>query len=435
MLLTTPTRTAPDPEAQSDPPSDEELAMQRRLFQSLLTHVFEDYMLSLHSSEDVPGLAWSGRLEEKLHPERTVPDKITNHERFEKSNTLQLLLGTVGQLVALAQDLEMDSDELFKIVTDPEPEVTGHPAQEDEPPSEPKDIPLSKTGSLFLFTARKVAEELYDRPKSTKDITIFPDHAIILKNFVGGASRAAIGLEPESLIDTVLFLGLTAIERNDIGSPSSDDDFAEYLQNTSLLSANTPSPSLRFAAHTLTSTVLHSHPHDLVRLTFIRDTLENCPYANLKASAVSWLKTETLAANATVPAAPDSPPSIFATPVALSTLTPSLFPDLSSAFAATVADAAPLAEDAVLRFRDEAAFYLAALNFYYLLLRARHLWAPLDVRALEEGGAVEKGFVEPLVGLCRRVRARGFEDAEEGMEVALLEGVIASVEEARGGLK
>ena len=430
ILLASTARTAPDPEAHSDPPSNEELAMQRRLFQSLLTHVFEDYMLSLHSSEDVPGLAWSSRLEEKLHPERIVPGKITNHEQFEKSDKLQLLLGTVGQLVALAQDLEIDSDELFKIITDLEPEEAGHPAEEDEPPSAPKDIPLSKTGSLFLFTARKAAEELYSRPKSTKDVAIFPHHAVLLKNFVGGVSRATIGLEPESLIDTILFLGLTAIERNDIGVPASDDEFAEYLQNTSLLSANTPSASLRYGAHVVTSTVLHSHPHDLARLTFIRDTLEHCPYANLKASAVSWLKTETLLANGAPAAfdAPTTPPSIFATPVALSALTPSLFPDLSAAFAADNNAAA------LLRLRDNASFFLAALNFYYLVLRARHLWGPLDVRALAARSAVEAGFVEPLRALCGRVRAAGFEDEHDAVEVALLEGVVADVEVAREAL-
>ena len=338
----------------------------------------------------------------------------------------------------MAQDLEIDSDELFKIITDLEPEVTGHPSEEDEPPSDPKDIPLSKTGSLFLFTARKAAEELYNRQKSTKDIAIFPHHAVLLKNFVGGASRATIGLESESLIDTVLFLGLTAIEHIAIGVPDSDEEFAEYLQNTSLLSANTPSASLRYAAHMLTSTVLHSHPHDLARLTFIRDTLENCPFANLKASAVSWLKAETLAANAAgpAPAADSAPPSIFATPVALSALAPALFPDLSRAFgaAADIDDKDNDEDAALLRFRAEVAFYLAALNFYYLLLRARHLWGPLEVRALAARGDVERGFVEPLRDLCRRVRDAGLQEERDGVDVALLEGVIADVEGAREAL-
>jgi hypothetical protein len=138
-LLATAAKTAPDPEAQTDPPSEEESSMQDRLLQSFVTHIFEDYMLSLHSPEDVPGLAWSSRFEEKVHPERLVPGKTTFHERFEKSDKLQVQLGTVGQLVAIAQDLEIDSDELLQVVIDDQPEGTGHPTEEDEPPSNPKD--------------------------------------------------------------------------------------------------------------------------------------------------------------------------------------------------------------------------------------------------------------------------------------------------------
>lgn len=459
MLLATSAKTAPDPEAQADPPSEEEIAMQRRLLQSLVTHVFEDYMFSLHSPEDVPGLAWSSRLEEKLHPERLVPGKETYHERYEKSDKLQLQLGTVGQLVALAQDLEINSEDLLEIATDDQPEGTGHPEEEDEPPVSPKDVPLSKTGSLFLLTARKAAEELYSRQSSTPSVPIFPTHALLLKTFVGGASRATFGLEPESLIDAILFLGLQAIENDNIGEPSSDEDFAEYLQSTSLLSANTPSPSLRFAAHYLTSTVLRSHPTDIVRLSFIRDTLEHCPYSNLKASAAGWLKGETLDANpppgvsqssTSATSAPpeqksadDSALSIFATPVAISTLCPFLFPDLTSHFSSSE----PLAEP-YLQFREELSFYLASLNFYYLLLIAKHLHNPLDVEGLDEIGDVSSHFVGPLKSWSAKFKAELGEGGKEEltsvvdeesagearMELEILDEVIGRVEEAKSAL-
>lgn len=309
---------------------------------------------------------------------------------------------------------------------------------------------MSKTGSLFLLVARKAAEELYSRPHSTPPIPIFPTHARLLKNFIGGASRTTIGLEPESLIDAIVFLGLIAIESNDVGAPSSDEDFAEYLQNTSLLSANTPSPSLRFVAHYLTSTVLRSHPTDIVRLTFIRDTLEHCPYSNLKASAVSWLKGETLDANpppgstssasptpSQEPLGPDSEtPSIFATPVAVSTLCPSLFPDPTPDFAPE-----PLPE-AYIAFRDSLSFYLASLNFYYLLLIAKHLHDPLDVEGLDEVGDISAHFIAPLKSWSEKFK-EGLEGgelssvvdeegkAEARMEIEILEDVIGRVEEAK----
>jgi len=445
VLLTTTATAAPDPEAQNDPPSADEVIMERRLLQSFLTHVLEDYMLSLHSPEDIPGLAWSIRLQEKLHPERvlTSPVKLPFSERFTNSDKLQAQLDTVGQIVALAQDLEVSSNELLKIILDTNPEATGHPAMEDDPPAETKDIPLSKTGSLFLLAARKAAEELYDQTRSTPDIPIFPCHAAIVKNFVGTTSQATIGLEPEPLIDTILFLGLAAIENNDIGEPPSDVDFAQYLQNTSLISANTPSPSLRFAAHYLTSTVLRSHPTDIVRLSFIRDTLEYCPYSNLKSSAVGWLKGEILEANppsdSTYPPPTSSDgetPSIFATPVALSTLSPFLFPDLTEHFAA------PSLSETYLQFREELGFYLAALNFFYLLLIAKHLHEPLSVKDLHATGDIGGSYIGTLrsmsaklkEGLAKTGELYKLVDGEEGavesrMELEILDHAIVRVEE------
>lgn len=221
-----------------------------------------------------------------------------------------------------------------------------------------------------------------------------------------------------------------------------------------MLSANTPSPSLRFAAHYLTSTVLRSHPTDIVRLSFIRDTLEHCPYSNLKASAVAWLKGETLDANppptalsssSTAPArqsadpSDSSTPSIFATPVAVSTLCPFLFPDPTPDFAPE-----PLPE-AYVAFRDALSFYLASLNFYYLLLIAKHLHDALDVEGLDEAGDISRHFIAPLKEWSARFK-EGLESGElsgvvdeEGrgearMEIEILEEVVGRVEEARGQL-
>jgi hypothetical protein len=68
----------PDPEAQQDTPTADENTLVNRLLQSFLTHVFEDYVLSLSSNGDVPGLAWCSRLMEKFEPKRVVPNKVGN---------------------------------------------------------------------------------------------------------------------------------------------------------------------------------------------------------------------------------------------------------------------------------------------------------------------------------------------------------------------
>ncbi|KAE9963240.1 hypothetical protein BLS_009496 [Venturia inaequalis] len=382
-----------DPEGQAEKPSEEEKDMQKRLLQSFLTHILEDYMLSLPSVEDVPGMAWASRLQEKLNPQRTVPGKQSHVSRFEKDDRLKSRLTTVGSISALAKDLDLDSHEIFATIMDTSPELTGLESNEDDPPMSPKDIPLSKSGALFLLAARKAVETLYDKTSDTPPISIFPEHATVLQNFIGNASQNTSGLEPEALIDTVLFLGLIALENNDVGEPHSDDDFNHYLQNASLLSANTPSPNLRYHAHFITSTVLRSHPHDLVRLSFIKDTLEHCPYENLKASAVGWIKGETMEANPRNPSPTESDDgtSIFATPIALQTLAPFLFPNLSNNQLTQ-----PTLGEGYAQFKANLSFYLASLNFLWLLLVAKHLHDPLDIQSLYQNGGIEGHFLDPV---------------------------------------
>lgn len=461
-------QSAPDPEAQGDTPSIGEDALMQRLLQSFTTHVLEEYMLLLSSDEDVPGLAWGSRLQEKLHPERTIPGRTTYAERFAKDERLRSRTSIVGQIVAIAQDLGLTSDELHRVIVDPAAEASGLPTEEDEPPASAADIPLSKTGSLFLLAARKVSEILYDSHSPTPALPIFPDHASTLHNFIPLDLAGRIGLPPEPLIDTLLTLGLLAIQHNAIGEPSTDEDFTRYLQLTSLLSANTLSPTLRYHAHYLTSTVLRSHPSDVVRLAFIRDTLEHCPYENLKASAVGWTKGETIEANlapsssttttvssssaaaATQATTAESDkaepepeaeqPSIFATPLALSALAAALFPDPTPELLdAPLAAAWPY-------FKLNIGFTLAALNFYYLLLAARQLHERLDVPGLHEGNDLGGSFLWPLRRAVERFRGalgeggevRGME-GEEGVGAALgdlmvLEDGLERVERGVRGL-
>lgn len=432
-------QSEPDPEAQSEAPSREETSLVNRLLQSFLTHILEDYVLSLTSDDDVPGLSWASRLMEKYEPQR-IPNKPNYQkygDRFANDEDLTSRVAILGQVVALTQDLGLEYEELLQTVLDAEIEKRGVPGTEDEPPANAEDIPLSRAGSLFLIAARNVKQELYASAKDNESssIPIFPGHATIISNFIGQLGPQTVGLEPEALLDVILALGLIALEKNNVGEPRDDESFAQYLQTMSLISANTPSPSLRGHAHFLASTILRSHPHDLVRLTFIRDTLEHCPYENLKASAVSWLKGETLEANA--PGAQhddEADTNIFATPVAISTVAPYLWPDLTKQYGgSTEQDLA----DSWMQFRQELGFYVAALNFYYLLLQAGYLHGPLGVRDLKLG----EHYLAPLKSAAARFQAElgqgggelGVDGDEEALEqakadVGLLEKVIEWVE-------
>lgn len=414
LLRTRTNESAPDPEAQSELPNDDEAALVNKLLQSFITHILEDYVLSLTFDEDVPGLSWSSRLMEKYEPHR-IPKKPNYRkyaDRFADDEDLLSRSAILGQIVALTQDLDLKTEDLVRAVLDAQIEKRGLPGTEDDPPASAEDIPLSRAGSLLLLVARSVKHELFASAKDDElsTISIFPEHATILSNFVGALGPQTVGLEPEALLDTILALGLIALEKNNVGEPKDDESFAQYLQTVSLISANTPSPSLRGHAHYLTSTVLRSHPHDLVRLTFIRDTLEHCPYENLKASAVSWLKGETLEANAPhAQSNEDEPVSIFATPVAISTVAPFLWPDLSGHFSPIDTDIA----ESWIQFRQELGFYVAALNFYYLLLQAEHLHETLGIKQLQLAH-----YVDPL----KKAAARFNQELSQGGEKLDLEG-------------
>jgi hypothetical protein len=449
LLRTNTNQSEPDPEAQSDAPSSDETDLVNRLLQSFLTHILEDYVLSLTSDDDVPGLSWSSRLMENYEPAR-IPNKPNYQkyaDRFANEEDLTSRVAILGQILALTQDLGLRYGELLRTVMDVEDEKRGVPGTEDEPPATAADIPLSRTGALFLIAAQNVRQELYGSTMNAKtpSIDIFPEHATMLSNFIGTLGPQTVGMEPEALLDTILAFGLIALEKNIVGEPKDDESFAQYLQTISLISANTPSPSLRGHAHYLTTTVLRSHPHDLVRLTFIRDTLEHCPYENLKASAVSWLKGETLEANAPrafrAPLADDDDEetNIFATPVAISTVAPYLWPDLTRQYSTKDTSL----EDSWMQFRQELGFYVAALNFYYLLLQAKHLHGTLDIKELNNNHNIQSQYLDVLkqaaVRFQKELASGGGALVEDGegleqakADVGLLEKVIEWVE---GGLR
>lgn len=174
-------------------------------------------------------------------------------------------------------------------------------------------------------------------------------------HFIGTGGPQLIGSEEAGVIDAILAIGIWLENTNKfVSGPLEDEDYLQHLQSLSLLSANTPSPSLRYAAHVLTSAILHAHPVDRVRLTFITDTLEHCPYEALKASAVSWLKEEIITAHER------KSENVFASAAALGAAQPYLFPSTSALAEATD-------EELVQELTQSFPFHMAVVNFLYFI--------------------------------------------------------------------
>lgn len=417
----------PEPDTESESVSNDETDMQKRLIQSFVTFIAEDYMLALKSRHDAPGLSWATRLQEKLHPERVIPGRMSMTKMYESQPVLHARLTAAGELLAVSQDLDIRTEELLAAANHAERPSTSRSQVEADHPTSAADVPLSTVGSLLLYTARTVGKSLYTKQSSTLPIAIFNTHQRLLSNFVSSLSSGGttIGSEPEALLDALLALALQAIEANNMGQPSDTDSFNSYLQVMSLISSNCPSPSLRYVAFFITTTILRSNPSDIERLAFIRDTLEHCPFDNLKVAAISWIKGETIeASESKIPAAATAagsssassgPPSateqetsIFATPVAIDSLSPYLFPDLTHDLStASMSDAWAI-------FDQNLQFYLASLNFYFLLLSADRLRQNLNVDGLHVNNDIDGSFLGPLQEAAARFREGAQADGELG---------------------
>ncbi|TVY75997.1 hypothetical protein LSUE1_G004269 [Lachnellula suecica] len=342
--------SAPDPESheEADP---QEAAIQTKLLQSFVTHTLQDYV------NNNP-LEWAARLQESFDPKKVVPWKKSLAESYRDDPALQERDTIVGQLVALARDLGLsDYAELFDTIYKTDEETPDEEGDNDEGnyPTSPGDIPLSKAGSIFLLTCFIFASVMFESKSTPPKLSIFPDHARLVKQFIGTDGPATIGGEDSGVIDAFLAIGLWLEHNNEfVSGPLEDDDFLQHLQSLSLLSANTPSPTSRYAAHVLTSSILHAHPTDRLRLTFISDTLEHCPYETLKASAVSWLKEEIITAHER------KSENVFASNVALAAAQPYLFPDTSELGNATD-------EELVEVLGQSFPFHLAVVNFIFFI--------------------------------------------------------------------
>jgi hypothetical protein len=227
---------------------------------------------------------------------------------------------------------------------------------------------------LFLVTSFIFASVLFESKYPQPIIDLFPDHARLVSHFIGTGGPQLIGSEEPGVIDAILAIGLWLENTNKfVGGPLEDEDFLQQLQSLSLLSANTPSPSLRYAAHVLTSSILHAHPVDRVRLTFITDTLEHCPYESLKASAVSWLKEEIITAYER------KSENVFASTAALGAAQPYLFP--STANMAEASD-----EELVQELTQSFPFHMSVVNFLYFIggKQYSHLVPPGMMNIVEE---------------------------------------------------
>ena len=187
-------------------------------------------------------------------------------------------------------------------------------------------------------------------------------------------------------------------------SPTSDTAFTDTLQRLSLLSAQIPSPSQRYQAHRLASSLLHLHSSSEVKLAYIKDTLEHCPYDNLKGSAVGWIKDEILAAN---DQSGENESGIFASADLFDILGDWLWGDRVGVPMYTAGQSLNDQSDEFAQLQNLAPFYLGVLNLLFLLLSNKALYERYGMAELV--GTIKNEFLDPLLAA-----SKGFEKALGG---------------------
>lgn len=451
------TGKAPDPEENPQTSQLEpfDAQIQKRLIQSFLTSVVELWFTSLDdvgSDDDVrevPALAWAARLQEHQQPKKIVPRRQTFSAMFDEVKALKRRTEFSEKLVRAAVDSGLRETQLLETALHPKRnekddiESQARPTSvEDDPPENPQDIDLSSAGCLLLYVTSQFTGSLPQFPlfaqssDTLEPLQIFPDILRLSSNVIGppGAVISTTNPYPNGLLDALLFLALIALSRNAVGDPAESfpedhDAFPRFLQTISLISANAPNSSIRYCAHLVTATTLRSHPEPAARLGFIRDTLMHAPLETLKAEAVGWLKGEILEANVGDDSTFDGETSVFATPLALESLSVYLYPDLtpllpraSNSESGERTDILNIFAEAI---KPRLPFLLSVLNFHFLLLSLpKSMRERLDVLDLHKEADVAGGFITPLREAIVRVEGvRNGSDpdmAEEMQSDALL---------------
>ncbi|KAI9884811.1 MAG: hypothetical protein M1823_003400 [Watsoniomyces obsoletus] len=404
------TKDEDEVDSAANPSSGEDQAIQERLLQSFVTHLLEEYLVSTPRDDEIPGLAWAARFQEKAHPDRIIPVRPSVNELFADRAQLQSRERTVEGLVTLARELKLENAALMPSITeDPESLIQN----DDDHPSAASDIPLSRPGCLFILVSTIASHYLSQSsdPYPTSTFAISPHHNRVVQVFLGAngdnnSMGVNIGRQPGAIVDAIITLGLWAYEDGRLGSlgQTEVDEFNIYLQKLSLLSIRHPSSSIRAHSHILSSAILHAHPIEKTRHAIIIDILKRSHDGNMKALAVEWFKDELLSANR--PSSEKTPfktattSTIFTDPKTLRTLAPLIFTDLRNVVhLMNISQERRQQEQAettrndgeVEEYRQEILqvnletylpFYMASLNLLFLLLNAKDLKEGLNVLGL-----------------------------------------------------
>ncbi|KAJ5310008.1 Zinc finger DHHC-type palmitoyltransferase [Penicillium atrosanguineum] len=383
-VLRTAKASAPDPEAEvalPSPSATNETLLVRKFIQFGLVELLKSYLLSFSSPMD-PGMSWTIRMQEHLHPSLRLPEQ-SQTQAYSSTKELKERDMLLGKIVALSRDVGIDSTELLSIVSR-SPDEHLPPLDFEEPPTSPDEIPLERHGSLLLLAARAAGSTLFTSGNLMPPLSVFPDIAAIFTNFLGASENVdevAYG-EPQALLDSLLALTVHAMQ-NPIVTPSNETEFKDFVTALTACTARQTHGIVR----QIPTAIVHSHPSSSTRFKLIRSILEEKELTSVRDSAVTWLREEIIGH------VHESAETVFHDPLHFWILFQSLFTSVKTASSANILDSWTRLT------QTEGPGLHSALNLYYLLLSSPSL---RDTLQLEKTVVFFRGQVlEPLHHLFR----------------------------------
>ncbi|KAJ5948658.1 YAP-binding/Alf4/Glomulin [Penicillium verhagenii] len=340
--------SAPDPEAEADPALANEAILVEKFIQFGLMEVLKVYLLS-HSSPMDPGMSWTVRMQEHFLPALKLPEQSQSNA-YANTKELKERDMIMGKIVALSRDVGIESADLISIISR-SPDDQPQPLDFEEPPTSANDISLERHGSLLLLAARAAGATLFRSGQPVPSIPIFPDLALVYKNFLGDTEsldEVSYG-QPQALIDSLLALTVCALQ-DPIPTPSSDTEFKNFVITLTGCTSNKEYGIVR----QIPATIVHSYPSEITRFKLIRTILGDNRLQSARDSAVSWLKDETIGAT--------SSSTVFHDPIYFWSLFPLLFQTVRTATSSKLIDGW-----ISLTQTDGPALH-SALSFYFLVL-------------------------------------------------------------------
>ncbi|KAJ5672166.1 hypothetical protein N7507_001293 [Penicillium longicatenatum] len=342
-------RPAPPKVRQSvDRFASNETILVEKFIQFGLIEVLKVYLLS-HPSPMDPGMSWTVRMQEHFNPALKLPEQ-SQTEAYAATKELKERDMIMGKIVALSRDVGIESTDLVSIISS-SPDSQPQPLDFDEPPISANEISLERHGSLLLLAARTAGATLFRSGQPVPSIPIFPDLALVYKNFLGNTEsldEVAYG-QPQALIDSLLALTVSSLQEP-LTTPSSHTEFKNFVITLTGCTSNKEYGIVR----QIPAAIVHSYPSTTARFKLIQTILEDDRLQSARESAVSWLKDEIIGAA--------SSDTIFHDPVYFWSLFPLLFKTVR------VAASSKLIDGWISLTQTDGPALHSALNLYYLLL-------------------------------------------------------------------